>query len=166
MVYAPVNLSAAASERFTGLTTIATSAGFVVAYSDHARNSIPVIKELSTIPHLIAKKWCIDESRIYLTGHSDGGTVALAIAILEETKHDLEGYWLQHRPTKKYFPIESTCYEKDPKRLLCEFLSHIQWLAANLPSRERNISPLRSHRVRLVLRRQILPNSSVVLRSR
>ncbi len=87
MVYAPASLSASASERFTGLTTIATSAGFVVAYSDHVRNSIPVIKELSTIPHLIAKKWCIDERRIYLTGHSDGGTVALAIAILEETKH-------------------------------------------------------------------------------
>jgi Poly(3-hydroxybutyrate) depolymerase len=87
MVYAPAGLSAAASERFTGLTTIATSAGFVVAYADHVRNSIPVIKELSTIPGLVAKKWCIDERRIYLTGHSDGGTVALAISILEETKH-------------------------------------------------------------------------------
>ena len=86
MVYAPAGLSAAASERFTGLTKIATSAGFVVVYPDHVRNSIPVIKELSTIPGLVAKKWCIDETRVYLTGHSDGGTVAFAIAILEETK--------------------------------------------------------------------------------
>src|SRR5919106_6381503 len=32
-------------------------------------------------------------------------------------------------------PCLVACYEKDPKRLLCEFLSPIQWLAANLPSR-------------------------------
>jgi len=37
-------------------------------------------------PGLIAKQWCIDKERVYLTGHSDGGTVALALALLEETR--------------------------------------------------------------------------------
>jgi polyhydroxybutyrate depolymerase len=86
VVFAPAGLSAAASERFTGLTRIATAAGFVIAYPDHVRNSIPAIEELSTIPSLVAKKWCIDEARVYLTGHSDGGTVAFAIAIMDRTK--------------------------------------------------------------------------------
>lgn len=87
VVYAPAGLSATASERLTGLTKSATTAGFVIAYADHVRNSIPTLEELSTIPALIAKKWCIDAKRIFLTGHSDGGTVALAIALLDHTKY-------------------------------------------------------------------------------
>jgi polyhydroxybutyrate depolymerase len=86
VVFAPAGHSAAASERFTGLTRIATTAGFVIAYPDHVRNAIPVIEELSTIPGLVAKKWCIDEARVYLTGHSDGGTVTFATAIMDRTK--------------------------------------------------------------------------------
>jgi polyhydroxybutyrate depolymerase len=87
MVFAPAGLSAEASERLTGFTPMATGAGFVVAYADHARNGIPAIEELSTIPALVARKWCIDETRVYLTGHSDGGTVATAIAVMDKTKH-------------------------------------------------------------------------------
>lgn len=86
MVYAPAGTSAARSEKFTDLTPYATAAGFVVAYARHRRMSIPTIIELSTIPGLVAKKWCIDEKRIYPAGHSDGGTVALALAILEQTR--------------------------------------------------------------------------------
>ncbi len=87
VVFAPAGLSAAASERFTGLTKIATGKGFVVAYPDHVRNSISAIEDLSAIPSLAAKKWCIDTTRVYLTGHSDGGTIALAMGILDRTKH-------------------------------------------------------------------------------
>lgn len=86
MAYAPAGGTASGSERVSGLTTPATRAGFVVAYADSRRLSIPVIRELGAIPRLVARKWCIDERRIYLTGHSDGGTVALALAILDETK--------------------------------------------------------------------------------
>ena len=87
MVYAPAGSSRFRSERFTDLTFAATAAGFVVAYADARRLSLGVIPDLGTIPQLIAKKWCIDEKRIYLTGHSDGGTVALALALLDETRH-------------------------------------------------------------------------------
>lgn len=87
MVYAPAGSSRFRSERFTDLTFEATSAGFVMAYADARRLSLDVIADLGTMPQLIAKKWCIDEQRIYLTGHSDGGTVALALALLDETRH-------------------------------------------------------------------------------
>ena len=87
MVYAPAGSSRFRSERLTGLTFEATTAGFVVAYADSRRLSLTVIPDLGTIPRLIAKKWCVDERRVYLTGHSDGGTVALALALLDETRH-------------------------------------------------------------------------------
>ena len=87
MVYAPAGSSRFRSERLTDLTFAATAAGFVVAYADSRRLSLEVIPELGTIPRLIAKKWCVDDQRVYLTGHSDGGTVALALALLDETRH-------------------------------------------------------------------------------
>jgi polyhydroxybutyrate depolymerase len=85
MVFAPAGQNRWMSERFTGLTPSATAAGFVVVYADHRPLGIPAIEQLSTIPGLVAKQWCIDENRIYLTGHSDGGTVSLALALLNQT---------------------------------------------------------------------------------
>ncbi|MFT4564209.1 MAG: polyhydroxybutyrate depolymerase, partial [Gammaproteobacteria bacterium] len=71
--------------RFTGLTKAATTAGFVVAYSDHRSLSLKVLDELARIPAHIASKWCIDTERIFLTGHSDGGTAASAIAFRQDS---------------------------------------------------------------------------------
>lgn len=86
MVYAPAGQSRWASERFVELTTMATGAGFVVAYADHRRLDIPAIEQLGRIPELVAKDWCIDQKRVYATGHSDGGTASLALAVLDKTK--------------------------------------------------------------------------------
>ena len=86
MVYAPAGQNRWMSERFTDLTPTATAAGFVVVYADHRPLGIPAIEQLSTIPGLVARQWCIDEKRVYLTGHSDGGTVALALALLNQTR--------------------------------------------------------------------------------
>ncbi|MBX3303519.1 MAG: hypothetical protein KF693_14990 [Nitrospira sp.] len=86
MVYAPAGQSRWASERFTGLTTAATGAGFVVVYADHKQLNIPTIEQFEAIPGFVAKEWCIDETRVYLTGHSDGGTASLALAVLDQTK--------------------------------------------------------------------------------
>jgi polyhydroxybutyrate depolymerase len=58
-----------------------------VAYADHRAMSPETIEKLAVIPGLIEKKWCIDKKRIFLTGHSDGGTTAMAIAFLNGTKH-------------------------------------------------------------------------------
>ena len=61
-------------------------ARLIVAYPDHLRLSLPVLEELATIPALVARKWCVDEARIYLTGQSDGGMAADAIAFLAKTR--------------------------------------------------------------------------------
>ncbi len=64
-----------------------TNKGFVVAYVDNHPLSIPVINDFSTVPKAIEKKWCINTAKIFLTGHSDGGTVTAAIGYLPKTKH-------------------------------------------------------------------------------
>lgn len=86
MVYAPAGQSRWASERFAGLTTSVTGAGFIVVYADHRPLNISTVEELGTIPELVAKEWCIDESKVYVTGHSDGGTASMALAVLEKTR--------------------------------------------------------------------------------
>jgi polyhydroxybutyrate depolymerase len=86
MVYAAAGQSGLASERMTGLTPAATASGFVIAYADHRPLGIPAVEQLGTIPGSVAKKWCIDEKRVFVTGHSDGGTASLALAVLDKTK--------------------------------------------------------------------------------
>ena len=87
MVYAPARTNRHESEKFVSLTQEATAAGFIVAYADHRTMTPKTIEELAEIPGLIEQKWCIDHTRIFLTGHSDGGTTAMAIAFLNGTKH-------------------------------------------------------------------------------
>jgi len=87
MVYAPAGTSRYESETFMPLTQEATTAGFIVAYANNRRLSPKAIEELAEIPGLIEKKWCIDKKRIFLTGHSDGGTIAMGIAFLKGTRH-------------------------------------------------------------------------------
>jgi polyhydroxybutyrate depolymerase len=87
MVYAPGGRNRYESEEYMYLTQEATSAGFIVAYADHRTMNPKTIEELAEIPGLIEKKWCVDHKRIVLTGHSDGGTTAMAIAFLDGTKH-------------------------------------------------------------------------------
>lgn len=86
VVYAPARANRAKSEKLTGLTYAATSAGFIIAYADHPALSPSSTVELGTIAKLIAKKWCVDEERIYFTGHSDGGTVSMALAFMNGTR--------------------------------------------------------------------------------
>ena len=92
VVYAAAGNNRYETERLTGLTTEATARGFIIAYPDHLRLSLPVLEELATIPALVASKWCIDETRIYLTGQSDGGMAADAIAARREVRPQECGY--------------------------------------------------------------------------
>jgi polyhydroxybutyrate depolymerase len=87
MVYAPGGTNRYESETYMYLTQEATAAGFIVAYADHRKMSTEAIVGLAEIPGLIEKKWCIDKKRIFLTGHSDGGTIAMGIAFINGTKH-------------------------------------------------------------------------------
>jgi len=87
MVYPPGGKNRYESEEYMYLTQEATAAGFIVAYADHRTMTPKAIEELAEIPGLIEQKWCIDKKRTFLTGHSDGGTTAMAIAFINGTKH-------------------------------------------------------------------------------
>ena len=86
MVYAPGGRNRYESENYMSLTQEGTAAGFIVAHADHRKMSTKTIEDLAEMPALIEEKWCIDKKRIFLTGHSDGGTTAMAIAFLSGTK--------------------------------------------------------------------------------
>ncbi len=90
MVYPGAGQSRFAAEAFTGLTTAATDAGFIVAYSDHRPLSVPVIEDLARIPRAIAEKWCVDENRVYLTGQT--------VFSLQQSAHCLVGLSPRYRP--------------------------------------------------------------------
>jgi len=84
VVWAPAGVNEALAERFTGLTGPATRQGFVVA---HVR-SVPLgeraLRALAEVPVAILQDWCIDPARIAYTGHSDGGTLSMALAVLTD----------------------------------------------------------------------------------
>jgi polyhydroxybutyrate depolymerase len=82
VVFAPHGTNRLLSERFVGLTRRATREGFVIAYADSRPLDSEAIEDLGRIPALVAGRWCIDERRVFYTGHSDGGTVATAVTVL------------------------------------------------------------------------------------
>lgn len=91
MVYAPASFGAGLSERYAGLTQLATSAGFIVSYVGSLRLSLPVVEKLSAVPTEILAGWCIDPARVFSTGHSDGGTVSVALAALPQYRGRFAG---------------------------------------------------------------------------
>jgi polyhydroxybutyrate depolymerase len=86
VVYAPGSRGAWDSESYTQLTKVATAAGFVIAYAGSRPMQVPAIIELGAVSGAVAAKWCIDTARVYFTGHSNGGTISTALALLEETR--------------------------------------------------------------------------------
>ena len=84
MVFAPAKANRSKTEVLTQLTLPATEAGFIVAYADHPPLSATSSLELAEIPRLIVKKWCIDENRVFYSGHSDGGSVAMALGFMSD----------------------------------------------------------------------------------
>jgi polyhydroxybutyrate depolymerase len=91
MVYAPAGSSAAGNETLTHLTRMATENGFVVVYTAHLSMSVETVQTLAKLPKEVAETWCIDLDQVYATGHSDGGTVSTAMALLDETRGTLAG---------------------------------------------------------------------------
>lgn len=84
MVFAPASFSAGLTERYAGLTQGATQAGFIVAYVGSLQLSLPAVEKLSAVPAEVVSAWCIDPARVFSTGHSDGGTVTVALTALPQ----------------------------------------------------------------------------------
>lgn len=91
VVYAAAGASASQTEHYTRLTAAATSRGLVVAYVDHRPMGLKNVVELGGVAQNVAARWCIDRQRVFLTGHSDGGTVSTGLALLESTRADVSG---------------------------------------------------------------------------
>lgn len=91
VVYAAAGASAEQTERYTRLTSVATSQGFLVAYVDHRPMGLRNVVALGGVAQSVAAHWCIDPQRVYLSGHSDGGTVSTALALLESTRAGVKG---------------------------------------------------------------------------
>jgi polyhydroxybutyrate depolymerase len=86
VVYAPAGGSATTTEQFTGLTAPATARGYVIAYLNHVLPSGDAqFADAGTVPQQIIARWCIDERRVYTTGHSDGGSLASVTGLFEVT---------------------------------------------------------------------------------
>jgi polyhydroxybutyrate depolymerase len=76
VAYAPSGGTAEFIETATGLTSDAMAAGHLIAYVDHVSPvDIPGAMDVAAVPSLVAEKWCVDPSRVYLTGSSDGASV-------------------------------------------------------------------------------------------
>lgn len=82
VVFAPHDAGRYLSERYVGLTRSMTGQGFVLAYTDFQGIDRRALAALAKVPEAVARRWCIDESRIFYTGHSDGGTTATALVVL------------------------------------------------------------------------------------
>lgn len=91
LVYAPAGFGPGLSERYAGLTAGATRAGFVVSYVGRLQMSLDAVERLAAVIHEITEHWCIDPERVYASGHSDGGTVATALAALPKYRGLVHG---------------------------------------------------------------------------
>ena len=87
VVYAPAGHSPRANEALTGLTEAATARGWLVAYAGAQPMALPAIRALAGLPAAVAARWCVDPSRVYATGHSDGGTISTALMVLPDLPH-------------------------------------------------------------------------------
>lgn len=86
MVYPMAGAGADKNEIFTHMTTEATRHGFIVAYASHRPLSPETARLMAKIPQEIAAAWCVDLKAVFASGHSDGGTVSHAVALLPGTR--------------------------------------------------------------------------------
>lgn len=91
VVFAPARTSRHGTERMVGLTREATARGFVLAFVDAVRPGPAAAHKLADLPRRIAGEWCIDTQRIYLAGHSDGGSFASIIAVMAGAHQPIAG---------------------------------------------------------------------------
>jgi polyhydroxybutyrate depolymerase len=76
-----------ATESFTNFTNAATSAGLIVVYPDSIPMRLENLPKYAQVPEAVAAKWCIDKKRVFFSGHSDGGTITIALNVaFEETR--------------------------------------------------------------------------------
>jgi len=77
-------------EAYTGLTGLLTEAGFIVTYVDSVPMNINLIPKLTEVIDAVNQQWCVDADKIFVAGHSDGGTIAQSLNFLSDIKFKSE----------------------------------------------------------------------------
>ncbi|MEQ1879685.1 MAG: hypothetical protein ABL878_01795 [Burkholderiales bacterium] len=85
VVYPAAGQNRHTSESFSGLTREATARGFIVAYPDHRPLKLKAFDLLGEVPATVGNNWCVDQKRVWLAGHSDGGTAASALVFFDKS---------------------------------------------------------------------------------
>jgi polyhydroxybutyrate depolymerase len=82
-VYSPAGITdPVQNEGITQLTPAAHARGYVIAYVENVSPAdFDGVEDAGLVPGLIASRWCIDGSRTYMTGHSNGGTLTTLMGI-------------------------------------------------------------------------------------
>jgi polyhydroxybutyrate depolymerase len=76
VVYSAANKHSSDTETATALTMPATARGYIVAYVDHITPQTDAdIQEAADSATAVINTWCVDSKRVYMTGHSDGGSM-------------------------------------------------------------------------------------------
>jgi polyhydroxybutyrate depolymerase len=82
IVYAACCVDGAMMEEFTLLTPPATSAGYLIAYADHiSPTSAAEFTDAANVLPAVSAQYCVDPANVFLTGHSDGGSLDEVLAI-------------------------------------------------------------------------------------
>jgi polyhydroxybutyrate depolymerase len=82
VVYAAAGGDPGIMESATGLSSPALARGYLVAYVDYLdANSWTDVDEAASVIDWVSSKWCIDPRRVYLTGHSVGGSLPIMIVL-------------------------------------------------------------------------------------
>ena len=87
VLYSPAGVTRPSdTEQFTQLVPDVLARGWLIATVNHVTPSDQAtFEDVGLVASQVAARWCIDESRVYYTGHSDGGSVASVLAILGTT---------------------------------------------------------------------------------
>jgi len=86
VLYAAGGQDAEDAERSYEITRKATARGYVVASVDDKQPLPETVVDMAGVPKAVAKSWCIDESRIFATGHSNGGLYSNAVAFYPDAR--------------------------------------------------------------------------------
>lgn len=84
VVFSPAGGDERSSETFHGLTGPILDEGWIAAYVDHVSPAgEAAVARAAAVPRAVADGWCVDEDRVYFTGHSDGGTMSTLLVVYD-----------------------------------------------------------------------------------
>jgi len=117
VLYAAGGQDAEAAELTYGLTRDATARGFVVAAVDDVQPLPEAVVDLASVPQVVAKSWCIDSSRVFATGHSNGGLYSNAVAFFPDARGNFRAVAPSAAGVRKEDLADYSCPQPTPVKI-------------------------------------------------